>query len=123
MKEKANVTFLSQGEDYCNWVKELKGRYLSARLRSALSVTREVLQFYWCLGRDIATRQWANDYGSAFYQTLSRDLRREIPNAQGFSETNLRYMHYFYLLYSQVIVNHLQGVEDLQDKTLHSICT
>ncbi|MCF0218238.1 MAG: hypothetical protein HUK14_00500 [Muribaculaceae bacterium] len=81
-------------------------------MRASLSVTKEVLQLYWSIVRDITSKQWANTYGSAFYKTLSRDMRREIPDAQGFYETNLKYMSYFYSLYSQRIENRLPGVDD-----------
>ena len=77
-----------------------------------MSVTKEVLLFYWSIGRDIASRQWANTYGSSFYKTLSRDLKREIPDVQGFSETNLKYMYYFYSLYAQRIENRPHPVDE-----------
>ena len=35
-----------------------------------------------------------------------------MPEEKGFSETNLKYMYYFYQLYSQLIENRLQGVDD-----------
>ena len=103
---------LSDSRDYSSWLSELKQRYLAARLRASLSVTKEVLQLYWSIGRDITSKQWANTYGSAFYKTLSRDMRREIPDAQGFSESNLRYIHKFYLLYNQRIENLPQPAEN-----------
>lgn len=104
---------LSQDKDYRSWVKELKLRYLSARLKASIDANRTLLEYYWSLGRDIASKQYANTYGSAFYKTLSRDLRLEMPEEQGFSETNLKYMYYFYRLYSQLIENRPQGVDDL----------
>ncbi|MCF0183264.1 MAG: DUF1016 family protein [Bacteroidaceae bacterium] len=107
-----DVKTLFDNQDYGDWLKELKQRYLAARLRASLSVTKEVLRFYWSVGRDIASKQWTNTYGSAFYKTLSRDMRREIPNVEGFSETNLKYMYYFYLLYHIRIENHLRSVDD-----------
>ena len=38
-------------------------------------------------------------WGSSFVATLSEDLREAIPNAKGFSKTNLFYMIGFYRLY------------------------
>lgn len=107
-----NIT-LSQDKEYRNWVKELKQRYLSARLKASIDANRTLLGYYWSLGRDIAEKQYANTYGSSFYKTLSHDLRLEMPGEKGFSETNLKYMYYFYLLYSQLIENRLQSVDDL----------
>lgn len=107
-------------DDYRKWVVELKRRYVSARLRAAMSATGELLGYYWSVGRDIAAKQYANTYGSAFYRTLSRDLRHELPDVKGLSETNLKYMFYFYSLYSQRIENRPQFADDF---TLASLST
>lgn len=110
---------LSQNKEYRSWVKELKQRYLSARLKASIDANRTLLEYYWSLGRDIADKQYANTYGSGFYKTLSHDLRSEMPGEKGFSETNLKYTYYFYQLYSQLVENCLQGVDDL----LKEICS
>ncbi|MDE6648458.1 MAG: hypothetical protein K2K45_00840 [Muribaculaceae bacterium] len=81
--------------DYRSWVKELKQRYLSARLKASIDANRTLLGYYWSLGRDIADKQYANTYGSGFYKTLSHDLRSEMPEEKGFSESNIRYMYRF----------------------------
>lgn len=103
---------LSQNKEYRSWVKELKQRYLSARLKASIDANRTLLEYYWSLGRDITDKQYANTYGSGFYETLSRDLRSEMPGEKGFSVTNLKYMYYFYQLYSQLIENRPQGADD-----------
>ena len=103
---------LSKNNDYRSWVKELKQRYLSARLKASIEANRTLLEYYWSLGRDIADKQYANTYGSGFYKTLSHDLRSEMPEEKGFSESNIRYMYRFYQLYSQLFENLPQGVED-----------
>ena len=74
---------LSQNKEYRNWVKELKQRYLSARLKASVDANRTLLEYYWSLGRDIADKQYANTYGSGFYKTLSHDLRSEMPEEKG----------------------------------------
>lgn len=94
---------LSQNKEYRSWVKELKQRYLSARLKASIDVNRTLLEYYWSLGRDIADKQYANTYGTGFYKTLSQDLRSEMPGEKGFSETNLKYTYYFYQLYYQQV--------------------
>ena len=89
---------LNQNNDYRSWVRKLKQRYLQARLKASVEANRSLLEYYWSLGKDIADRQYANTYGSAFYRTLSHDLQAEMPGEKGFSETNLKYMYYFYQL-------------------------
>ena len=51
------TTIISQNKDYRGWIKELKQRYLSARLKATVEVNRTLLEYYWTLGRDIANRQ------------------------------------------------------------------
>ena len=122
---------LSQNKEYRSWVKELKQRYLSARLKASVDANRTLLEYYWSLGRDIADKQYANTYGTGFYKTLSHDLRSEMPGEKGFSETNLKYTYYFYQLYSQLFENRLQGVDDFEkqnhlqgvDDLLKEICS
>lgn len=99
------VINLSQDKGYRNWVKELKQRYLSARLKASVDANRTLLEYYWSLGRDIAAKQYANTYGSGFYKTLSHDLKSEMPGEKGFSERNLRNMYDFYRTYNQHIEN------------------
>ena len=125
------ITDLSKNSDYRSWVKELKQRYLSARLKASIQANRTLLEYYWSLGRDIAAKQYGNTYGSGFYKTLSHDLRSEMPEEKGFSERNLRNMYDFYKTYSQVVenlqqaaanssgTNRRQGADDL----LREICS
>lgn len=109
---------LSQNKEYRSWVKELKQRYLSARLKASVDANRTLLEYYWSLGRDIADKQYANTYGTKFYETLSHDMRSEMPGEKGFSEGNIRYMYRFYKLYSQYIENLLHPVEESAPKNL-----
>ncbi len=103
---------LVNDKSYGNWVKELKRRYLHCRLRAAMAVNSNMLAFYWSIGRDIATRQYQNTYGSGFYKQMSQDLKRELPDVKGLSETNLKYMYYFYSLYAQRVENRQHPVDD-----------
>lgn len=109
---------LSQDKEYRSWVKELKQRYLSARLKASVEANRTLLEYYWSLGRDIADKQYANTYGTKFYETLSHDLRSEMPGEKGFSVTNLKYMYYFYQLYSQLIENCPQAADNLSNRNI-----
>ena len=63
-----------------------------------------MLEFYWTLGRDISEKYSKTEiYGTQFFNRVSADLRRGIPNATGFSPQNLRYCQHFYELYSDVV--------------------
>lgn len=71
-----------------------------------------MLRYYWSLGKDISERGDENKYGSAFYDALSRDLKKRIPNATGLSASSIRYAKRFYTLYSQLFKNLQQVAED-----------
>lgn len=105
-------------KDYTLWVKELVIRYRSSQIKAAIKVNRELLHYYWELGRDIEEKQADNKYGSKFYATLSRDLRHEMPEVDGLSETSIRYAKRFYVLYNQLIVNLPQLVEESEKANL-----
>lgn len=89
-----------------------KKRYRRSQIKAATQVNREMLRFYWSLGRDIVARDAENVYGSGFYRNLSQDLKAAIPEAEGFSRQNLQYMKKMSLLYSESSVNCLQAVGD-----------
>ncbi|MCF2620674.1 hypothetical protein I6E04_00020 [Collinsella tanakaei] len=55
--------------------------------------------FCWQLGKDIAELHAESWWGSGFFETPSRDLKKEILNAKSFSPRNLRYMKRFYELF------------------------
>lgn len=71
-------------KDYTLWVKELVKRYRGSQIKAAIKVNRELLCYYWELGKDIEEKQADNKYGSKFYATLSRDLRHEMPGVEDF---------------------------------------
>ena len=74
---------------------ERKERIKTAQLRASLAVNREMLLFYWQTGRDILARQNEHGWGAKVIDRLSQDLRRDIPNVEGFSVRNLKYMRAF----------------------------
>ena len=104
--------------DYSLWVKELVKRYRGSQIKAAIKVNKELLRYYWELGKDIEEKQADNKYGSKFYATLSRDLRHEMPDVEGLSETSIRYAKRFYTLYSQQIAILPQVVEESEKENL-----
>ena len=57
------------------------------------------------MGEDISKRGYESSYGSKFYEKLSADIRKELPDATGFSPTSLHYMRWFYDRYSPLFDN------------------
>ena len=105
-------TIIKNDPEYLAWVKELSERYRRSQIKAAVSVNREMLVFYWRLGKDIADLHAESRWGSGFFETLSRDLNKEIPGARGFSARNLRYMKRFYELFPVVPWGHIRTIID-----------
>src|SRR3954447_13314247 len=77
---------------YDDFLRELKQRIRQASSRAALAVNRELILFYWELGRDINVREREGGWGAKIVEHLAQDLLREFPEVKGFSPRNLRYM-------------------------------
>lgn len=86
--------------NYKKWIVDVSQRFKKSQIKAASQVNEEMLLFYWQLGKEIEGMKPKNLYGSGFYERLSRDLVRELPDVKSFSPRNLRYMNDFYLLYS-----------------------
>lgn len=89
--------------EYRKWVQELKERYRRSQIKAATKVNQEMIQYYWDLGRDIVEMHVEDRWGQSVIQTLAADLKREMPDATGFSKTNLYYTKKFYILYSRQV--------------------
>lgn len=94
-----NMIAIKSDKEYREWIAELSQRYQKSQIKAASSVNRDMLLFYWSLGRDVAKMKAESRWGSAFIRQLSIDLKSMLPNVKGFSRTNLLYMVNFYKLY------------------------
>lgn len=114
------MTNIKSDSEYKNWLSELKLRIRQSQIKAAVKVNVELLKLYWSLGKDIVSKQAKSQWGDGLVKQLSIDLKREFPNVQGFSESNIKYMRQWYLFYnehdtiSQQPVGQLQATEDLQ---------
>ena len=86
--------------EYAEWIAEVKHRYRSAQVKAAVRVNSEKLLFNWQLGRDLVMKRAEERWGSGVVEQVSLDLKREFPNEDGFSTSNLWYMKKWYLFYS-----------------------
>lgn len=108
-------------KDYIRWVEDLSVRYRQSQIRAAVRVNRELLKYYWELGRDIEEMRVEERWGEKVIKNLSVDLQRRNPNATGLSRTNIYYAKKFYLLYSQYLKVVPQAVGQLQDGNCHNL--
>jgi predicted nuclease of restriction endonuclease-like (RecB) superfamily len=94
---------------YADWLKDVKEQIKAARIRVALAANSELVFFYWDLGKMIdevsANAQW----GTNWLQQLSKDLRNEFPDMEGFSKTNLYNIRRLYQFYRTDEIFHQLG--------------
>lgn len=88
-------------KEYTQWVECLSVRYRQSQVKAAVKVNREMLKYYWELGRDIEEMHVEERWGESVIRNISADLQRRNPNSTGLSRTNIYYAKKFYLLYSQ----------------------
>lgn len=99
--------------DYTALLRNLKETYRKAQIKAAVKVNAGLLEYYWEMGRQISDLQKGARYGSAFFDSLSLDLKAEFPKETGFSSTNIKYITRWYKFYNQDIVNRQQAADVL----------
>ena len=88
--------------DYADWIADIKSRYRSAQVKAAVKVNAEKLLFNWPLGCDLVQMKAEERWGAGLVEQVSLDLKRELPNANGFFSTqSLVYETMVFVLYSR----------------------
>lgn len=85
--------------EYQEWLKALKAKVSTARVKTALAANKELIHFYFDLGKMISEQQYKAAWGDKLLPQLSKDLSAEFPDMKGFSTTNLKYCRQFYKFY------------------------
>ena len=86
--------------DYADWIADIKHRYRSAQVKAAVKVNEEKLLFNWQLGRDLVQMKAEERWGAGVVEQVSMVLKREFPDTDGFSTSNLWFMKKWFLFYS-----------------------
>jgi predicted nuclease of restriction endonuclease-like (RecB) superfamily len=87
--------------EYREWLADVKQRVRQNQIKAAVRVNSSMLELYWSIGADIVEKQAESKWGSGVIPQLSKDLRDEFTDVQGFSKRNLGSMKKFYMFYSQ----------------------
>ena len=109
-----NLTIIDK--DYAQWVEDLSARYRQSQIRASVKVNRELLRYYWELGRDIEEMHVEERWGQSGIKNLSVELQHQNPNAKGLSVRNIYYCKKFYLLYRQYFAIVPQSVAQLEEE-------
>lgn len=86
-------------QTYAELLTEIKDRIRTAQYAALKAVNKELIGLYWDIGKAIVERQQGETWGKSVVEQLSKDLREEFPEHQGFSVRNIWYMRNFYLAY------------------------
>jgi predicted nuclease of restriction endonuclease-like (RecB) superfamily len=113
---------LLTNQEYKNWLIELKLKIQQSQIKAALAVNSQLIQLYWDLGKQIVEKQETAKWGSGFIDQLSKDLKSEFPDMNGFSRSNLFAIKNFYLFYSQGVTIVQQVVGQLEQTALPQPC-
>ncbi len=81
---------------------QVKERIRTAQTRAVLAVNNELIRLYWEVGKMLEERQKQQGWGAGIIPKLSKDIRNEIPEIQGFSERNIGRMIRFSREYPQL---------------------
>ncbi len=89
---------------YAELLADIKNRIQHAQVRAAVAASRELVQLYWQIGREIVRRQEREGWGKAIVDRLATDIQRTFPGIAGFSVRNIWRMRAFYLAYNPEVV-------------------
>lgn len=85
-------------KEYAVWITELKRTIQSARQKLAASITSQLLELYWEIGKEIVKKQ--NQWGEQLIERIASELKAEFPEMKGFSRRNLYAIKQWYVFWS-----------------------
>lgn len=83
---------LPDNNEYKLVIEEIKQKVKNAQYRAIVQVNAELIRLYWDIGKELCEK---TQYGTAFINTLAKEIKVDNPNIKGFSARNLRYMKKF----------------------------
>ncbi len=81
---------------YQSAVDVIKNAILQSQARAAKAVNQEQLALYYGIGRYVSANTRKMNWGKGAIDTISSQLRKELPGLRGFSATSMRNMRTFY---------------------------
>ena len=96
-------------KDYQHWLEQVKLRIRTARVKVSLAANAELITFYWDLGKMMSEISVSSEWGNNWLGQLSNDLRKDFPDVEGFSKTNLYNIRRLYNFYAQDEFFHQAG--------------
>ena len=95
-KNENDMNILMNNAEYLKIVDNIRLRIKTAQYKAVLAANSELIVLYWNIGVIINEhRVW----GNKFIENLARDIKRDFPDARGYSVRNLKYMAQFARLF------------------------
>jgi len=86
-------------EDYRNFIGEIKDKIRKSQYEAMKAVNQTLISLYWGIGQEIYNQQQEKGWGKSIVEVLSKELKKEFPDVQGFSARNLWNMRNLYVEY------------------------
>ena len=99
---------------YQNAVDIIKTAILQSQARAAKAVNQEQLALYYGIGRYVSANSRKKNWGKGAIDTISEQLRKELPGLRGFSATSMRNMRTFYEEWKQLENNSSVATDEIQ---------
>ena len=81
---------------YQSAVDIIKTAILQSQARAAKAVNQEQLALYYGIGRYVSANSRKKNWGTGAIETISEQLRKELPGLRGFSARNIKNMRTFF---------------------------
>lgn len=89
------ITEATDRNSYINFLNKIKIDIQQAQLRAALSVTHELTNLYWRIGKGLSEKVLDEGWGAKTLERFSKDISSSFPDVSGFSNRNLYFMRQF----------------------------
>lgn len=107
---------------YNKAVQLIKSAILQNQLEAAKTVNRQMLALYYGVGKYVSDNTRKGVWGTGAIETISEQLRRELPGLRDFGVSNIKNMRQFYESWN-VAVNRQPTADDLQLTEKKTIAT
>ena len=95
-------------------VEAIKDAVLQGQYEAAKGVTRIQLAVYFGIGKYVSQHTRRGGWGKGVLETISEQLRRELPGLRGYSATNLKNMRLFYEAWQMLDVKSSVTTDELE---------
>lgn len=112
-----NKEIQTYNEELRQAVADIKEAILQGQYEACKGVTRIQLAVYFGIGKYISQHTRKGVWGTGALETISEQLRRELPGLRGYSATQMKDMRLFYEAWSMLDANSSVATDELEKST------